>query len=60
MNRKIVVDDINNGVVINDLYTQWDNIKTDEQYFIWVNKCKEVNNNIGVSLNIIDLLIIYN
>jgi len=60
MKRQIVVDDINNGVLINDLYTQWDSIKTNSHYTLWVNKCKEVNNNIGVSVNIIDLLETFN
>jgi hypothetical protein len=38
--RKIIVSDINNGKIINDLYTQWDNIKSQKDWDKWAEKVK--------------------
>ena len=40
VNRKIIVRDINNGKIINDLYTQWDNIKSQKDWDKWAEKVK--------------------
>ena len=34
-NIKKIVDDINTGVTINDIYNEWDNIKTDTDHIKW-------------------------
>ncbi len=33
--RMLIVDDRNNGIIVNDNYTQWEHIKTDEESIAW-------------------------
>jgi len=58
--KKTIVEDINNGVEVNKIFQQWDNIKTKKQQDAFTKKVVDIKFGTYGQLNILDIIAKFN